>query len=213
MNAARAKHFSRESCDHHVIDIRTNSQQFNAIPRILARLTANMPKFNHYPSVVPLFSSLRITHPVCADGDADMNMISEQPRVILPQSHQKPLKKLIAEAFRRRHRLAPFLSAEVRRALFCEDTFLPNDVVVPGSSVSYRLDWQEATAFRPLVYPDKFHDEATQISLLSPIGVALLGLRAGDGMPVFIAESGIHTLRVIGVERPPVSGSASNTVC
>jgi regulator of nucleoside diphosphate kinase len=139
-------------------------------------------------------------------------MVSEQPRVVLPQSHQKPLRRLVAEAFRHRNRLAPFLSAEVRRALFCEDTFLPKDVVVPGSSVSYRLNWQDPTPLRPLVYPNEFHDEAKQISLLSPIGVALLGLRAGDGMPVFIPGDGINILRVVRVERPSVSGLAEAVV-
>ena len=129
-------------------------------------------------------------------------MISEQPRVVLPQSHQKSLKRLVAKAFRQKDRLAPFLSAEVRRALFCEDSLIPDNVVAPGSWVSYRLDWQAVTPIRALVYPEEFHDEGTQISLLSPIGVALLGLRAGDGMPVYIPESGIHTLRVTGVERP-----------
>jgi regulator of nucleoside diphosphate kinase len=108
---------------------------------------------------------------------------------------------LVAEAFRRKHRLAPFLGAEIRRALFCEDAILPEDIVVPGSRVSYRLDWRDATPFCPLVYPGDFHDETKQIALLSPVGVALLGLRAGDGMPVFIPESGVHTLRVVGVER------------
>jgi transcription elongation GreA/GreB family factor len=107
---------------------------------------------------------------------------------------------MVAEAFRHKNRLAPFLSAELRRALFCEDPILPQDVVVPGCRVSYRLDWQDATAFRSLVYPEEFRDDAAQISLLSPIGVALLGLRAGDEMPVFIPETGIHTLRVVGVE-------------
>ncbi len=129
-------------------------------------------------------------------------MISEQPRVVLPRSHHKPLKKLVASAFQHKHRLAPFLSAEVRRALFCEDALLPPDVVVPGSRVSYRLDWGEPTAYRPLVYPEEFYDETTQIPLLSPIGVALLGLRTGAGMPVFMPESGFHALRVIGVEPP-----------
>lgn len=139
-------------------------------------------------------------------------MIREQPRVILPQSHQKLLKKLIAEAFRHGHRQAPFLSAEVRRALFCEDSLVPGNVVVPGSWVSYRLDWQDATPARALVYPEEFHDAGTQISLLSPIGVALLGLRAGEGMPVFLAGSGIHTLRVTGVEQRPLLGRAQVAV-
>ena len=146
-------------------------------------------------------------------GDADVTPISEQPRVVLPQSHQKSLKRLVAEAFRNKNRLAPFLSAEIRRALFCEDVFLPDNVVVPGSRVSYRLDWQPPTPFKALVYPGDFHDEVTQIPLLSPIGVALLGLRAGDGMPVFLAGSGIHTLRVAGLEPPSVAEDAPNTVC
>jgi regulator of nucleoside diphosphate kinase len=128
-------------------------------------------------------------------------MVSEQPRVVLPQSHHKPLKRLVAKAFRQKDRLAPFLSAEVRRALFCDDTLVPEDVVIPGRAVSYRLDWLTATPVRALVYPEEFYDEGTQISLLSPIGVALLGLRAGSGMPVFIPGSGIHTLRVTDVRR------------
>jgi regulator of nucleoside diphosphate kinase len=131
----------------------------------------------------------------------DISVISEQPRVVLPRSHQKPLKRLVAEAFRHKNRLAPFLSAEVRRALFCEDPILPRDVVVPGCRVSYRLDWQDPTPYRALVYPAEFRDESTQISLLSPIGVALLGLRAGDGMPVFLPQNGIHVLRVVGMEQ------------
>lgn len=135
-------------------------------------------------------------------------MVSEQPRVILPRSQLKPLKRLVEKAFRQKDRLAPFLSAEVRRALFCEDALLPDNVVVPGSWVSYRLDWQGTTPARSLVYPEEFHDERTQISLLSPIGVALLGLRAGEGMPVFMPGTGIHTLRVTGVGRPSVFGQA-----
>lgn len=134
-------------------------------------------------------------------------MLSEQPRVVLPQSQQKALKKLVAQAFRNGHRQAPFLSAEIRRALFCEDTILPGNIAVPGSRVSYRLDWQKPTPLKTLVYPEAFDDEASQISLLSPIGVALLGLRTGESMPVFIAGSGIHTLRVTGVEQPRAAQS------
>lgn len=134
-------------------------------------------------------------------------MVSEQPRVVLPRSHQKNLKRLVAEAFRDKHRLAPFLSAEIRRAIFCDDTMVPDDIVVPGCRVSYRLNWQDVMPYRLLAYPQDFHDEATQIPLLSPIGVALLGLRAGDGMPVFIPDLGFHTLRVVGVEQPGISAN------
>lgn len=130
-------------------------------------------------------------------------MIVQQPEVVIARSQQKSLKKLIAEAFRERHRLAPFLSAEIRRAAVCEDRLVPEDVVTLNREVSFRLDWGTETAYRTLVYPEEFVDESSQISLLSPIGVALLGLRPGDQMPVFIPESGMHTLYVGGVRRRP----------
>jgi regulator of nucleoside diphosphate kinase len=132
-------------------------------------------------------------------------MNAEQPEVVIARSQQKSLKKLIAGAFRQKHRLAPFLSAEVRRAAVCEDRVLPDDVVTLNREVSFRLDWGPASAYRTLVYPEAFVDETRQISLLSPIGVALLGLRPGDQMPVFIAPTGMHVLHVTGVRRGPSS--------
>lgn len=138
-------------------------------------------------------------------------MNAEQPEVVIARSQQKPLKKLIAGAFREKHHLAPFLSAEVRRAAVCEDRFLPDDIITLNRAVSFRLDWGAESPYRTLVYPEDFVDEATQISLLSPVGVALLGLRPGDQMPVFIAPTGMHTLYILGVRRhSPLSKRAAN---
>jgi regulator of nucleoside diphosphate kinase len=127
-------------------------------------------------------------------------MRAEQPEIVIAQSQRKSLKRLIAEAFRLRHRIAPFLSAEVRRAAICKDGALPGDAVAPGREVSYRLDWGEATPYRILVYPEDYADPETQISLLSPIGAALLGLRAGSAIKVFLPGSGFHKLFVDGVK-------------
>lgn len=127
-------------------------------------------------------------------------MRAEQPEIVIAQSQRKSLKRLIAEAFRLRHRIAPFLSAEVRRAAICKDGALPNDAVAPGRRVSYRLDWGEATPYRILVYPENYADADAQISLLSPIGAALLGLRAGSEIKVFLPGSGFHKLYVVGVK-------------
>lgn len=126
-------------------------------------------------------------------------MRAEQPDIFIAQSQQKNLKKLIAEAFRQKDRIAPFLSAEVRRAAICNDSALPGDAVAPGREVSFQLDWGAITSFRTLVYPENYADPQTQISLLSPIGAALLGLRAGDQMHVFLPGSGFYKLHVVGV--------------
>ena len=80
---------------------------------------------------------------------------------------------------------------------------LPATCVAPNRQVSYRLDWGPASAYRTLVYPGDLTDEAAQISLLSPIGVALLGLKTGDEMLVFLPGSGFHKLYVEGVRPVP----------
>jgi regulator of nucleoside diphosphate kinase len=126
-----------------------------------------------------------------------------QPEIFISRSQHKHLKKVIAEAFRNRDRIAPFLGAEVRRAALYEDKAMPADTVSVNRQVSYRLDWGTATPYRTLVYPEDMHDEAGQISILSPIGTALLGLRRGDQMLVFLPESGFHKLYVEGVRDAP----------
>lgn len=128
-------------------------------------------------------------------------MRAVQPEIFISRSHHKHLKRIVAEAFRNRDRIAPFLSAEIRRAGLCDDEALSEDRVAPNRQVSYRLDWGPATPYRTLVYPGDLHDDAGQISLLSPIGTALLGLREGDQMLVFLPESGFHNLYVEGVRR------------
>lgn len=126
-----------------------------------------------------------------------------QPDIFIGRSQHKQLKRIVAEAFRNQDRIAPFLSAEVRRAALCEDRALPEDTVALHRQVSYRLDWGPASPYLTLVYPEEMQDGARQISLLSPIGTALLGLRRGDQMLVFLPESGFHKLYVEDVRPSP----------
>jgi len=126
-----------------------------------------------------------------------------QPEIFISRSQHKHLKKVVAEAFRNRNRIAPFLGAEVRRAALYEDKAMPGGTVAVNRQVSYRLDWGTATPYRTLAYPEYLHAEASQISILSPIGAALLGLRRGDQMLVFLPESGFHKLHVEDVRDAP----------
>jgi regulator of nucleoside diphosphate kinase len=126
-------------------------------------------------------------------------MRAELPDVTIASSHRKRLKRLVAAAFSENNRIAPFLSGELRRAHFCDDAMLAADIVAAGRQVSYRLGEGQATPHRTLVYPEEFSDQNAQISLLSPIGTALLGLRTGDRTHVFLPPNGFHLLEVISV--------------
>ena len=128
-------------------------------------------------------------------------MRAELPHVTIASSQRKRLKRLVATAFSQKQPVAPFLSAEIRRAQFCDEALAPGIVAV-GRQVSYRLANGSATPFRTLVYPEDFSDDASQISLFSPIGAALLGLQVGDRTQVFLPPNGFHLLEVAGVKSP-----------
>jgi regulator of nucleoside diphosphate kinase len=72
------------------------------------------------------------------------------------------------------------LERELSRALIVDSSQLPEDVVAMNSTVWFReLDSDEIEKYT-LVYPaeaDVIHD---RISVLAPIGTALLGYRTGD---------------------------------
>lgn len=121
-------------------------------------------------------------------------MFQDTRRIFIAQTAHKQLKRIVSDAYNAKQRAATFLDAELRRAVVCET--LPKNVVAPGSLVSYQLDWGPFSAVREMVYPELFNCDNTQISLLSPIGIALLGLRRGDTMQVLIPDVGFQTLHV-----------------
>ena len=90
---------------------------------------------------------------------------------------------------------AKFLLAKLRRVQLCAVEHLPAEVVSIGSRVRYQLGNQVFT--RTLMLPDEAALQPDGISVATPLGTALLGLRAGDRMP-FPAENG---RRVITVEQ------------
>ena len=57
---------------------------------------------------------------------------------------------------------------------------MPHDVVTMNSQVKFRYLHSDETFTRTLVYPAALADSNQQISVLAPIGAALLGLRIGD---------------------------------
>ena len=82
---------------------------------------------------------------------------------------------------RRPHR--EFLLSELRRAALCHPDALPEDVVSTSAKVTYRLDGEGHSRAHILVYPEDLQWPGAELSVLTPLGIALLGLRVGDRMP------------------------------
>jgi regulator of nucleoside diphosphate kinase len=71
------------------------------------------------------------------------------------------------------------LQAELARAEVREPEDMPPDVVTMNSTVRFALQGGEPFS-QTLVYPKDVDGSAGKISILAPVGGALLGLRVGD---------------------------------
>jgi regulator of nucleoside diphosphate kinase len=92
-----------------------------------------------------------------------------------------PVAKTLAD---QSHPLASLLLLELLRVELCEPDALPPDVVSLDRFVAYRLAEDGAPEYRALVHPDDRMWPPAEISILSPVGLSLLGLRLGDRMPL-----------------------------
>jgi regulator of nucleoside diphosphate kinase len=81
------------------------------------------------------------------------------------------------------HPVARFLIQELERAVLCRPDAIPDHVVTLGSRVLFRLEPVGLSAVRQLVVPHRHRSEGKQVSILSPLGAALIGLSEGDSMP------------------------------
>jgi regulator of nucleoside diphosphate kinase len=90
---------------------------------------------------------------------------------------------------------------ELDRAKVVEADALPPDVVRMGSQVTYRTDGgEERTA--SLVYPAEADISAGRVSILTPVGTALIGLRRGQSISWTGRDGRAHALTVLAVAQP-----------
>lgn len=72
------------------------------------------------------------------------------------------------------------LQAELDRAQIAPERDVPGDVVIMNSTVTLRdLETHEVETYT-LVYPDRADIANNKLSVLAPIGTAILGYRVGD---------------------------------
>lgn len=102
---------------------------------------------------------------------------------------------------------AMFLMAEINRAeIVPDDAPDMRSIITIGSWITYCTNWGVPRKTVQLVWPEECTSDLAQISVLSPLGAALIGLHVGDQMPYFVAGC----MNVIRIES--VAGAASNVV-
>jgi len=125
-------------------------------------------------------------------------MTSSPPIIVAFEDHSR-LQELLARV--PATELTDQLEAELDRARVVPLSEVPGDVVVMDSEVEYE---DVATNHRrrlQLVYPADANSDSGRISVLAPLGSALLGLRVQQEID-WPMPGGLRRVRVLSVSRP-----------
>lgn len=108
--------------------------------------------------------------------------MDQRPAITLSSLDANRLDRLLDAADGKQFAGSEELQAELLRANVVEPSEIPPDVVTMNSTVTFQVESSEREFSLTLVYPKDADDSSTRISVLAPVGSALLGLREGDEM-------------------------------
>jgi regulator of nucleoside diphosphate kinase len=111
----------------------------------------------------------------------------------------------VVDAFRLRgcESLVDSLAEELERAELVEPAMIPCDVVTMHSCVEFVDHGNGEVRSVTLVYPGEEDSRRGKISIVTPVGSALLGLRVEATMPWRTLDSRMRRLTVLGVRQQP----------
>ncbi|HEY6630708.1 MAG TPA: nucleoside diphosphate kinase regulator [Rhizobiaceae bacterium] len=128
-----------------------------------------------------------------------------KPTITISRSDHAALARLADSIAERNPAVSEELTAELDRARVVADGHLRDDVVRMGSTLRYTTDSGEDRTVK-LVFPAEADISAGKISILTPIGAALIGLSQGQSIDWEARDGRVHRLTVENVE--PHGGDA-----
>lgn len=126
--------------------------------------------------------------------------IPQDPPIVLDAAWSDRLEDLAAVAIRRGlGAVGDRLMAEVARATVLPSAEMPADVVNIGSAARYRDEMTGREQTVTLVLPQHVDIDRGRISVLTPVGAALIGLKAGASIGWETREGEQRRLTVLTV--------------
>lgn len=135
-------------------------------------------------------NSLASLSPALAQPDSTTNgkpTTPETGELIVAREDYLRLRELLTD-----HALAQ----ELERAIVLPMDRIPADIVTMNSRFTYRDENTGVSRELELVYPEEAQPEAGKVSVLAPVGCAMLGLRAGQAIDWALPDGRLHRLRV-----------------
>lgn len=131
-----------------------------------------------------------------------------KPSIALTRSDHDALTRLADLIAAKNPAVADQLLAELDRARVVADAQLRPDVVRMGSTLRFTTDAGEDRTVT-LVFPAEADIAAGKVSVLTPIGAALIGLSQGQSIDWAGRDGRVHRLTVESVENAAGGSAAS----
>src|SRR5471030_776169 len=121
------------------------------------------------------------------------------PQIIVSQADYERLTDLAAASQDRLPEVAQELLEELERAKIVKEGEVPADVVHMGSTVTFKSDDGQVRTMT-LVYPVDESLDRHRISVMTPVGAALIGLGVGQSISWPARDGKLHRLTVQDVK-------------
>lgn len=128
---------------------------------------------------------------------------STRPPILISDADKQQLSRLAHKAANRMPDIADELLIELERAEICEKGKLPPHVVRMYSVVHFTTDKGSEHRMQ-LVYPEETDIIHDRLSILSPMGTALIGLSEGQVMRWTDRSGHERWLKVLEVDNRPL---------
>ncbi|WP_152278023.1 nucleoside diphosphate kinase regulator [Methylorubrum populi] len=122
-----------------------------------------------------------------------------KPRIKMTADDHERLSRLAASAMDRAPEVASFLSDELDRVQIVRGGTAEGDFARMGSRVDFRDNSTGRMQSVTLVYPGEADIEQGKVSILTPIGAALIGLSKGQSIDWATRTGEIRRLTVLEV--------------
>ena len=142
---------------------------------------------------MPASSRKAATTPPIHISEADYDLIAD---LAMKLERQNPV-------------LSQLLLQEIERARVYTAGRLPKDVVSIGSEVEFTDGSDDARHHMQLVLPQEADVDAGRISVMTPIGAGLIGMREGNAIDWPRRDGRPRTLTIVRVMQPATDGEAT----
>jgi len=129
--------------------------------------------------------------------------VNSQPDIIISELDYSRIDNLLRATAGIATNIKSALLTELERAELVAPEQIPANVVTMNSQVKFSVISTGVTFTLKLVYPKDMDDSGNTISILAPVGSAMLGLKEGDEIDWQDGQGGMLQVRIEAIEYQP----------